>query len=41
MPLAKAFSFGRLGVLCGRERSLKLFVMKPSMKSVVMISPGF
>jgi hypothetical protein len=40
LPLGKSFSFGRLNILFGTERILKLIMMKPSMKSVVMTSPG-
>jgi hypothetical protein len=39
MPSGNAFSLGKLDVLFGTEISLKLFVMKPSMKSVMMTSP--
>jgi hypothetical protein len=41
MPLGNFSSFVRSGILFGTEISLKLFVMKPSVRSLVMTSPGF
>jgi hypothetical protein len=38
MALGKVLSFDRLCILFGAEGSLKFFMMKPSMKSVVMTS---
>jgi hypothetical protein len=38
MPLEKAFSLDRSGILFGAERSLKLLVMKPRTECVVITS---
>jgi hypothetical protein len=40
LPLGNPFSFGWSGILFGTERNLKLFLMKPSVKSLLLISLG-